>query len=291
MPRRFLGLTAMLLGVAVLTGVATGQATEKKPVYLKITVPPDNKWAADAFRTELKIDDTSTKQTGTTRNFVSPPLEPGKKYIYTVTVVFTINNYTKITRKREVTVEGGKTIDVDMTKKNDDIPDEIFVRYVPTPWDVTNKMLEMAEVKEGDVVWDLGCGDGRIPVAAVEKFKAKKALGFDIDPQRIKEANALAKEHKVSDKTDFRQDDILKITDYSDANVVTLYISDTLNEAVKPHLLKSLKPGSRVVSHRFLMGDWKPDKSIKYVGEDGDEYKLHLWVIKDDKKEEKKEEK
>jgi len=291
-------MLGVLLGVLVLTGPARGQAVEdsgkkKEPAYLKVTVPPDNKWAADDFRTELKIDDTATQQTGTTRSFMSPPLAPGKRYVYTLTVVFTTNNYTKITRKRDITVEAGNTTEVDLTKKDDNFPDDIEVRYVPTPWEVLYKMLEMADVKEGDVVWDLGCGDGRIPIAAVEKFKAKHGYGFDINPKLIAEAKELAKKHGVADKTEFKIGNIFKMEDYSPADVVTLYIGGDLNLVVKPFLLKTLKPGSRVVSHRFLMGDWKPDKSIKFK-HDEDTYELHLWKIgdkKEEKKEDKKEEK
>jgi uncharacterized protein (TIGR03000 family) len=280
---------ALLLVSPLLGQQADKDTTKKEPAYLKIIVPPDNKWAADDFHTALKIDDTTTTQKGTTRNFMSPPLSVGKRYVYSLTVTFTTNNYTKITRKRDVTVEPGKTTEVDLTKKDESFPDKIEVRYVPTPWEVLYKMLEMAEVKEGDVVWDLGCGDGRLPIAAVEKFKAKHGYGFDINPQLIEDAKKLAKEHGVGDKTEFKIGDIQKMDDYSPADVVTLYIGGDLNLFVKPFLLKTLKPGSRVVSHRFLMGDWKPDKTIKMT-HDGDTYELHLWKI-GEKKEEKKEEK
>src|SRR5271170_5970206 len=110
MSRSSLKMPLVLLGAALLVGLrpADGQQPDKdvkkQPAYLKVHVPPDNTWAADKFRTELKIDNAVTKQGGTTRQFVSPPLEVGKKYSYVITVVFTKNNYTKITRKKEVTV-------------------------------------------------------------------------------------------------------------------------------------------------------------------------------------------
>jgi uncharacterized protein (TIGR03000 family) len=286
-------LWGVLLVGPLLGQTAEKDATKKEPAYLKVTVPPDNKWAAEDFHTQLKIDDTPTTQKGTTRNFMSPPLAVNKRYVYNLTVVFTTNNYTKITRKREVVVEPGKTTEVDLTTEDKSSPDHIEVRYVPTPWEVVYKMLELAEVKEGDVVWDLGCGDGRLPTAAVEKFKAKHGYGFDIKPELIELAKKQAKEHGVADKTEFKIGDIQKMEDYSPADVVTLYIGGDLNLFVKPYLLKTLKPGSRVVSHRFLMGDWKPDKTIKMM-HDGDTYELHLWKIgakKEEKKEDKKEEK
>src|SRR5262249_34701011 len=150
MPDRCVRILGLVL-LALVVVAARGQQAEPKDVkkqaaYLKVTVPPDNRWAAETFHTELKIDDTPTKVTGTTRNFYSPPLEVGKKYSYTLTVVFTINNYTKITRKRDVVVQAGQTTEVDLTKKDDNIPDDIEIRFVPTPWGVVEKMLELGGV-------------------------------------------------------------------------------------------------------------------------------------------------
>jgi cyclopropane fatty-acyl-phospholipid synthase-like methyltransferase len=141
-------------------------------------------------------------------------------------------------------------------------------------------MLKFAGVKEGDVVYDLGCGDGRIVVTAVKDFKAKKGLGLDIDPQRIKESKQAAKEAKVEDRVEFRQGDVLKLKDVSEATVVTLYLFPELNEALAPMLKKTLKPGSRIVSHDFLMGDWKPDRQITVKDAGGTPHDLFLWTIK-----------
>ncbi len=133
-------------------------------------------------------------------------------------------------------------------------PDVVFV---PTPPEVVNAMLDMAQVKDGDVLYDLGSGDGRIPIAAARRAKIK-ATGIDIDPQRIAEANANAKAAGVTDRVTFKQADLFT-SDFSDATVVTLYLLDSLNEKLRPKLLAELKPGTRIVSHAFRMGEWEPE--------------------------------
>ena len=156
----------------------------------------------------------------------------------------------------------------------------IKVPYVPTPQNVVEEMLKVAGVKEGDVVYDLGCGDGRIVITAVTKFKAKKGFGVDIDPERIKESKQAAKDAQVEDKVEFREGDVLKITDVSEATVVCLYLFPEVNERLAPMLRRTLKPGSRVVSHDFLMGDdWKPEKEVTIKDEKGDDHSVYLWTI------------
>ncbi|MBB4633211.1 SAM-dependent methyltransferase [Sphingosinicella soli] len=146
------------------------------------------------------------------------------------------------------------------------------VIYVPTPPDVVDKMLEMADVKDGDVLYDLGSGDGRIPIAAAKRFKLR-AVGIDIDPERIAEARANAKEAGVADAVSFRQEDLFQ-ADFSEATVVTLYLLDTLNEKLMPRLLKELKPGTRIVSHAFRMGDWEPEQTA-----DVDGRSVYYWTV------------
>src|SRR5262245_10752479 len=148
-----------------------------------------------------------------------------------------------------------------------------IVPYVPTPQDVVEKMLELAEVKKGDVVYDLGSGDGRIVVTAAKKYGVK-AFGFEIDPQRIKESHENIKKAGVGKLVEIRQQDILTV-DVSPASVVTMYLLPDVNLKLRPTLLKQLKPGSRVVSHDFDMGDWKPEKTIQV----GDSATLYLWRI------------
>ncbi|MEH2290143.1 SAM-dependent methyltransferase [Nostoc sp.] len=126
--------------------------------------------------------------------------------------------------------------------------------YVPTPQAIVDRMLEIAKVGKNDIVYDLGSGDGRIPITAAKKFGAR-STGIDIDPKRIKEANENAKKSGVTDKVKFLQQDFFK-SDFSDATVVILYLDDFVNIKLRPLLFKQLKPGTRVVSLRSHMGDW-----------------------------------
>jgi SAM-dependent methyltransferase len=149
------------------------------------------------------------------------------------------------------------------------------VIYVPTPDQVVAKMLEMADVKKTDVVYDLGCGDGRIVVAAAKK--GCKAFGFDIDPQRIKEARANVKKNKMGKLATIEQKDIFTL-DLSKANVVTLYLLPSLNVKLIPQLEK-LKPGCRIVSHDFDMEGVKPDKVVEFKEkDDGASHTIYLWT-------------
>jgi uncharacterized protein (TIGR03000 family) len=262
-----------VLALIALTTPAPAQqapAQQAQPATLTVRLPADAR---------LTVEGQVTKQTGAERRFVSPPLEPGQKFSYTVSAFWEPNNYTKITRTRKVSVQAGKEVEVDLTKADPKQPDDIVIRYVPTPPDIVEAMLKLGKVGKDDVVYDLGCGDGRIVVAAVGKFKAKRGVGVDLDPQRIKESKANAERAGVTDKVEFRQDDIFKVADLDSATVVMLYMGNELNAQLRPILQKKLKPGTRIVSHRFTMGDWKPDKTETITGEDGDTYLIHLWTI------------
>ena len=146
------------------------------------------------------------------------------------------------------------------------------VPYVPTPNAVVEAMLELAGVTKDDVVYDLGCGDGRIIVAAATRHGAH-GVGIDLNPKRVKEAKANALEAGVADRVRFLQADLFK-ADISEATVVTLYLLTSVNNRLKPKLLAELKPGTRVVSHRFDMGDWTPEKKIKVDGRP-----VYLWRV------------
>ena len=138
------------------------------------------------------------------------------------------------------------------------------VIYVPTPPEVVEAMLKVADVKSTDILYDLGSGDGRIPIAAAQKYGAR-GIGIDIDPQRIREATENARQAGVTDKVRFLNEDLFQ-ANISDATVVTLYLLDTLNEKLRPKLLRELKPGTRIVSHAFRMGDWTPEQTLNVGG-------------------------
>jgi tRNA G37 N-methylase Trm5 len=146
------------------------------------------------------------------------------------------------------------------------------VIYVPTPQEVVDKMLEVADVKKGDVLYDLGSGDGRIPVTAAKKFGVR-GVGIDIDPDRIKEANANAKKNGVEKLVKFRNEDLFR-ANFREATVVTLYLLPELNVKLRPKLWRELKPGTRIVSHQFDMGDWKPEKTIDLNGRT-----IYFWTV------------
>jgi len=153
---------------------------------------------------------------------------------------------------------------------------ESLAPYVPTPQDVVEKMLELAGVTSNDVVYDLGCGDGRIVITAAKKYGAH-GVGIDISPDRIQESIANAKAAGVENLVTFKLGDVMK-EDVSAATVVTLYLLTSSNLALRPMLTKQLKPGARIVSHSFGMGDWEPKKTETLRLNSGWDRKLYLWI-------------
>jgi SAM-dependent methyltransferase len=150
---------------------------------------------------------------------------------------------------------------------------KLDVWYVPTPHEVVERMLDEAKVRPTDVVYDLGCGDGRMVIAAAKRFGAR-GVGVDLDPARIREARANARAAGVEELVTFHVGDLFE-TDIRKADVVLLYLLPELNRRLKPKLFAELKPGARVVSHDFDMGkDWPPDRSIN-LGSDG----IYVWVM------------
>jgi SAM-dependent methyltransferase len=150
------------------------------------------------------------------------------------------------------------------------------VHYEPTSPDVVEVMLRLAGIKPGEVVYDLGCGDGRIVITAVREYAAR-GVCVDIDPQRIRESQENAREAGVTDQIRFLNQDLF-VTDVSDAAVVMLFLSPALNLKLRPKLLRELKPGARIVSHWHDMGDWKPQKTLR-VQSSGRERSISLWTI------------
>jgi ribosomal protein L11 methylase PrmA len=168
-------------------------------------------------------------------------------------------------------LDGGLRAQLDRGERN---PDVIFV---PTPQEVVEDMLRLANVKKGDVLYDLGSGDGRIPITAARLYGVR-GVGIDIDPERIREAQDNARKNGVESLVQFRQEDLFK-SDFREATVVTLYLLPDLNVKLRPRLLAELKPGTRIVSHQFDMGDWKPVKKLESNGRT-----VYFWVVPERKK-------
>jgi 2-polyprenyl-3-methyl-5-hydroxy-6-metoxy-1,4-benzoquinol methylase len=155
--------------------------------------------------------------------------------------------------------------------RTEDLESKKIVPFVPTPQEVVDKMIELAGVKKGDTVYDLGSGDGRIVITAAKK--GARAVGFDVDSSLVKESRENIRKAGVQNLAEIKQQDILTV-DLSPATVVTMYLLPDVNLKLKPNLLSQLKPGSRVVSHAFDMGDWQPDKTERVNGRT-----IYLWTI------------
>ena len=149
--------------------------------------------------------------------------------------------------------------------------------YLPTPQEVVDRMLQMAEVTKTDVVYDLGSGDGRLVITAAKRYGAR-GVGIDIDPALIAQSRANARKEGVEGLVEFRQQDALTV-DLSPASVVTLYLLSGANLKLRPTLQKQLKPGARIVSHQFGMGDWVPTRTETITDQRGTSRLLYLWIV------------
>jgi len=267
-----LGLLVLAVSGSSPIPLAAAQPTTVKS-KIKVIVPQDD--------SELLIENKATKTTGLTREYDTPELEAGKRYEYTFTARWRPNNYTVMTRPRTVQFTAGEDVVVDLTKDTD--KDKAEIRYLPTPEDIVDEMVKLAKITKDDVVFEPGCGDGRIVIAAV-KAGAKKGVGIDLDKERVKESKAAVKAANLVDKIEIREGDALEVKDYSDATAVLLYMGEEFNVLIRPTLLRDLKLGTRIVSHRFPMKDWKPDDTKKVVGQDGLDYEIHIWKVTEDSK-------
>ena len=167
---------------------------------------------------------------------------------------------------------------------------KLDVPYLPTTDEAVKAMLTLAGVKKSDVVYDLGCGDGRIVIAAAKEVGAR-GVGIDIDPQRIAEANANAKKAGMEKRVRFEEKDLFQ-ADIHEASVVTLFLLSSVNLKLRPKLLADLKPGTRIVSNTFDMGDWQPARELNLGDSDSDDNyfsrKLFLWIVPERKPADKK---
>jgi tRNA G37 N-methylase Trm5 len=146
------------------------------------------------------------------------------------------------------------------------------VPFEPSPQDVVEKMLNLAKVHKGDIVYDLGCGDGRLVITAAKKYRVR-GVGIDIDPQRIKESRENARKAGVAERVTFRNEDLFE-ADIREATVVMLFLWPEVNLKLRPKLLRDLRPGTRIVSYYWNMGDWEPEEQI-----DANNHKIYLWTI------------
>jgi SAM-dependent methyltransferase len=149
--------------------------------------------------------------------------------------------------------------------------------HVQTPQQVVDRMLQIAQVGRNDVVYDLGCGDGRLVITAAKRYGAR-GVGVDFDLNRVKESQANAQKEGVEQLVEFRQHDALTV-DVSPATVVTLYLLTSSNLKLRPILTKALRPGARIVSHQFGMGDWQPEMQETLTAPDGSAHVLYLWKV------------
>jgi len=220
--------------------------------------------------TRLFIEDRETSFKGSMHRFVSPPLPPGK-YTYTIKAIIPGPNGPRtITRQIDVRPGDFESIDLRDPGKRP-IAD---VEYEPTPQKVVDALLRLAKLTRNDVVWDLGCGDGRIPVTAAKEYGCQ-ACGFDIDPDRVKDSLANARKHSVERLVTIQQRDIFKLDLSQGPTVITLYLLPRLNAQLLPQLRK-LPLGARVISVAHRMADIKPDEQV-VVGTEQGEFDVFLW--------------
>jgi uncharacterized protein (TIGR03000 family) len=241
--------------------VGTIAQDDRKTVTVEVYLPE---------RAQLFIEGQDTRSSGSMRRFTSPPLSPGK-YVYTIKAIMPGPEGPRAVT-RQVDVRPGDFESIDLREPGErPITD---VEYEPTPQKVVDSLLRLAKVTSKDVLWDLGCGDGRIPVTAAKDY-ACKARGFDIDPERVKESLANVRKQGIEKLVTIEERDIFKLDLSKGPTVVTLYLLPRLNEKMLPQLRK-LPAGARVVSVAHRMADIKPDEHIVVDTELG-EFDVYLW--------------
>jgi uncharacterized protein (TIGR03000 family) len=252
------------------TQTPLARAASQVTSTIRVTLPKDD--------AELLVNDKSVgSKIGAIRTFDTSPLESGQVYAYKFTTIWAPNTYTVITRNATVRFRAGDAVTVDLTK--DDSNDRARIRYVPTTDAIVDEMIKLAGISQDDVVFEPGCGDSRITIAAV-KAGARRGIGIDIDPERVAESQQNVRAAGLEERIEIRLGDALDIKDLSDATVVFLYMGDEFGRLMQPLLVKQLKVGTRVVSHRFTLGDWTPDQTVTVI-DLGIPYLLHVWTVTD----------
>lgn len=256
-------------GVDRLLAPTTRSAAQPQAVLrFRVTLPQDD--------TELRVNDQLRSGFGTFREVRISVAAPGTGGEYKLTATWSPNSHTTITRSTMVWVGAGGVVNVDLAAEN--ATDRVQIRYVATPSYVVSEMIALADIRDDDVVFEPGCGDARVTIAAL-KAGAKRGVGIDLDPERVAESKKNVNEADLDSKIAIRLGDALEIPDLSTATVVFLYMGDDFNRLIRPILQKQLPVGARIVSHRLTMGDWLPDKTISLPDEAGNT-DLHLWTIK-----------
>jgi precorrin-6B methylase 2 len=260
------------------------QELTEKSVVLNLTLPEHFEYLdRDPPRvTKLTVDGVEQpKPQGQTARVVIQPDKDQKE----IRIVFSFwpVTYSNTIRTHVVPVKRGETLEVDFTKEDPKYLDHYVPIYFQTPQAVVQAMLKLAEVGPKDVVMDIGCGDGRAVITAVKELKAKRGIGIDIRGELVELSRVNARKALVSDRTEFLEQDALKIKDLSHVNVVFLYLGEDLSARLQPVLQKTLPRGARVVSLDFGIGDWEPDyfESLTEKNNYGkdQEYTLYLWQI------------
>ena len=269
----FLAAACQLLLLSPAPGQNKAQAPSE-PAKLKVFLPPD---------AVLHVDGAMTTSTGEIRNFVSPALPPGRKFVYTLRATWKEMGKA-IERERTVRVEAGQETSVDFrspfepTVANDK---DAGIFPIAVPADVIGKMLEIADVKKADVLYDPKCGDGRVLVQAALKAGCK-GVGFDSDPQRANDALEAVKKSDVGNLVSIQKSWMADI-DFKDATVVALHLSTGGNARLLSQLSK-LKPGTRIVSDDSDMKGARPTRKVSFMAKgdkptDAREHTLYLWIV------------
>ena len=273
-----LGFVLVVL-VSLLASLTGRQAFAQQPPpggtrsKVKVTVP-----AADA---ELLIDGKPTRTTGKTREYDTPELESGKKYVYELKVVWKPDPFTTLTRTRAVKFVAGDDVPVDLSAPQPTDTADVLLK--PAPPDAVGEVVKAAGVTKDDIVFEPKTADARFVVAAV-KAGAKRGVGVQLDADRLKAAKAAVRKAELEGKIDLHQTDAAEEKDYAEATVVLLYAGEEANLILRPVLLTAVKPGTRIVSYRFGMGEWKPTATATGTNADGDAYEVFTWTVTDDDK-------
>jgi uncharacterized protein (TIGR03000 family) len=255
------------LGLSCMPGFA-GQQTESKPAKLRLLVPAAAK---------VSIDDYATASTGEVRLYETPPLLAGKTFTYQIKATWDEGSV-RIVRMAAAKVEAGKETVVDLRHGSKDGSSSQII-FLPTPDVVVAKMMELAMVTKDDVVFDLGCGDGRMVIAAAKKYGAH-GVGIDLDPQRVKEARANVDQEKVDQLVEIRHGDALKVADLDRATVIVLYMLPEFMDKLKPVVQMQCKPGTRIVAHDYPFPGWEPQRKLTMPSKRRPmQHTLYLWVV------------